>query len=105
MLGNNPIGTFTYDDMLPTATGIKVGGKYKPIYSMDVTVNASDAQRAIITMDILCLNNTLYHVTTHIGEGINAVEAAEKAVKMIQNGNVVIIKNGVHYNVNGQVIK
>ncbi|MBR3407225.1 MAG: hypothetical protein IKG86_00090 [Paludibacteraceae bacterium] len=105
VLGNNPIGTFTYDDMLPTATGIEVGGKYKPIYSMDVTVNASDAQRAIITMDILCLNNTLYHVTTHIGEGINAVEAAEKAVKMIQNGNVVIIKNGVHYNVNGQVIK
>ena len=105
VLGNNPLGTFTYDDMLPNATGIKVGGDYKPIYSMDVTVNASDAQRAIITMDILCYNNTLYHVTTHIGQGINAVEAAEKAVKMIQNGNVVIIKNGVHYNVNGQVIK
>ena len=105
VLGNNPIGTFTYDDMLPTATGIEVGGEYKAIYSMDVTVNASDAQRAIITMDILCLNNTLYHVTTHIGEGINAVEAAQKAVKMIQNGQVVIIKNGVHYNINGAVIR
>lgn len=105
VLGNNPIGTFTYDDMLPTATGIEVGGEYKAIYSMDVTVNASDAQRAIITMDILCYNNTLYHVTTHIGEGINAVEAAQKAVKMIQNGQVVIIKNGVHYNINGAVIR
>ncbi len=105
VLGNNPIGTFTYDDMLPTATGIEVGGEYRAIYSMDVTVNASDAQRAIITMDILCLNNTLYHVTTHIGEGINAVEAAQKAVKMIQNGQVVIIKNGVHYNINGAVIR
>ncbi len=105
VLGNNPLGTFTYDDMLPTATGIEVGGKFKPIYSMDVTVNASDAQRAIITMDILCYNNTLYHVTTLVGEGVDAIEAAEKAVKMIQNGQVVIIKNGVHYNVNGQVIK
>lgn len=105
VLGNNPIGTFTYDDMLPTGTGIEVGGEYKAIYSMDVTVNVSDAQRAIITMDILCLNNTLYHVTTHIGEGINAVEAAQKAVKMIQNGQVVIIKNGVHYNINGAVIR
>lgn len=105
VLGNNPIGTFTYDDMLPTATGIEVGGEYKAIYSMDVTVNASDAQRAIITMDILCYNNTLYHVTTTIGEGINAVEAAQKAVKMIQNGQVVIIKNGVHYNINGAVIR
>lgn len=105
VLGNNPIGTFTYDDMLPTATGIEVGGEYKAIYSMDVTVNASDAQRAIITMDILCLNNTLYKVTTTIGEGINAVEAAQKAVKMIQNGQVVIIKNGVHYNINGAVVR
>lgn len=105
VLGNNPIGTFTYDDMLPTGTGIEVGGEYKAIYSMDVTVNVSDATRAIVTMDILCLNNTLYHVTTHIGEGINAVEAAQKAVKMIQNGQVVIIKNGVHYNINGAVIR
>ena len=105
VLGDNPIGTFTYDDMLPNATGIEVGGKFKAIYSMDVTVNASDVQRAIITMDILCYNNTLYHVTTHIGEGINAVEAAQKAVKMIQNGQVVIIKNGVHYNINGAVIR
>ena len=105
VLGNNPIGTFTYDDMLPTATGIEVGGDYKPIYSMNVTVNISDATRAIVTADILCYNNTLYHVTTHIGEGINAVEAAQKAVKMIQNGQVVIIKNGVHYNINGAVIR
>lgn len=103
--GSNPLGTFTYDDCYAGATGIEVGGKFKPIYSMDVTVNVSDAQRAIITMDILCYNNTLYHVTTLVGEGVDAIEAAEKAVKMIQNGNVVIIKNGVHYNVNGQVIK
>jgi len=103
--GSNPIGTFTYDQLYPNGTGIQVGGEYKPIYSMNVTVNISDAKRAIVTADILCLNNTLYKVTTTIGEGINAVEAAQKAVKMIQNGQVVIIKNGVHYNINGAVIR
>ena len=37
--------------------------------------------------------------------GINNVEAAEKAVKMIENGQLVIIKNGVKYNVVGSQIK
>lgn len=103
VLGNNPIGTFTYDDLY--LAGIEVGGEYKPIYSMDVTVNASDAQRAIITADILCLNNTLYHVTTTIGEGINNVEDAVKAIKSIVNGQVVIEKAGKTYNMNGAVVR
>ena len=106
--GNNPLGTFTYDDCYTNGTGIEVAGDYKGIYSMNFTVTAggtAGAERAFVTADILCYNNTLYHVTTLVGEGVDAIEAAEKAVKMIQNGNVVIIKNGVHYNVNGQVIK
>ena len=103
VLGNNPIGTFTYDDMY--VAGIEVAGKNKPIYSMNVTVNASDAMRAIITMDILCVNNTLYHVTTTIGEGINNVEDAVKAIKSIVNGQVVIEKAGKTFNMNGQVIR
>jgi len=37
--------------------------------------------------------------------GINNVEAGEKAVKMIENGQLVIIKNGVKYNVVGSQIK
>ena len=108
ILGSNPLGQFTYDDCYMGGTGIQVGEDYKGIYSMNITVTAggtAGAERAFITADILCYNNTLYHVTTLVGEGVDAIEAAEKAVKMIQNGNVVIIKNGVHYNVNGQVIK
>ena len=83
----------------------QVGDEYKPIYSMNVTVNISDATRAIITADILCLNNTLYHVTTTIGEGINNVEDAVKAIKRIVNGQVVIEKAGKTYNMNGAVVR
>jgi len=101
IIGNNPIGTFTLEDCYARATGIEVAGEFKSIYSMDITVNVSDAQRAIVTADILCLNNTLYHVTTPAGTGIDGVNAAVKAIKRLVNGNVVIEKNGVRYGVNG----
>lgn len=103
--GSNPIGTFTYDQLYANGTGIEVGGEYKAIYSMNVTVNISDATRAIVTADILCLNNTLYHVTTTIGEGIEDIEAAVEAIKRIVNGQVVIEKAGKTYNMNGAVIR
>ena len=75
------------------------------IFSATINVAKAENGRVLVTADLLCYNNTLYKVTTTIGEGINAVEAAQKAVKMIQNGQVVIIKNGVHYNINGAVIR
>ena len=103
--GNNPIGTFTEDDCYMGATGIEVGGDYQSIYSINVTVELTAESRPIITADILCLNNTLYHVTTPYGEGFESVEAAVKAVKKLINGNVVIEKAGVRYSINGQVIR
>lgn len=36
---------------------------------------------------------------------ISTIEAGEKAVKMIENGQIVILKNGVKYNVLGALIK
>lgn len=75
------------------------------IFSATINVAKAENGRVLVTADLLCYNNTLYKVTTTIGEGINAVEAAQKAVKMIKNGQVVIIKNGVHYNINGAVVR
>ena len=75
------------------------------IFSATINVAKAENGRVLVTADLLCYNNTLYKVTTTIGEGINAVEAAQKAVKMIRNGQVEIIKNGVHYNINGAVIR
>lgn len=106
--GNNPLGTFTYDDCYANGTGIEVAGDYKGIYSMNFTVTAggtAGAERAFVTADILCYNNTLYHVTTLVGEGVDAIEAAEQAVKAIVNGQVVVKKAGKTYNMNGAVIR
>jgi hypothetical protein len=104
-------GEFTEDDLdnQYVGSGLKdAAGKTQQIYDAAITVTPGAIEGAYtITADLLCYNNTLYKVTMSIGntEGFESVEAAQKAVKMIQNGNVVIIKNGVHYNVNGQVIK
>ena len=106
--GSNPLGTFTYDDLYAGGTGIKIGEDYQSIYSIDLTVTAGGTageERAFITADILCLNNTLYHVTTLVGEGVDAIEAAEQAVKAIVNGQVVVKKAGKTFNMNGAVIR
>ena len=103
--GTNPVGQFTYDDVYARGTGIEVAGDYQGIYSMNITINVSDAGRAIITADILCFNNTLYHVTTIVGEGVDNIDAAVKAIKRLVNGQLVIEKAGKTYNMNGAVIR
>ena len=40
-----------------------------------------------------------------VATGINNVEAAEKAVKMIENGQLIIIKNGVKFNAQGTIVR
>lgn len=61
-----------------------------------------------VEADLLCYNNTLYKVTMLIGEvetGIDRAELAAKVKKAIENGQVVISKDGVRFNVSGQVVR
>lgn len=39
-----------------------------------------------------------------VATGCENVNAAEKAVKLLENGHVIIIRNGVKYNIQGQII-
>ena len=52
-----------------------------------------------------CFIQNVLFVDNAPGTGIDQIDAASKAVKMIENGQLVIIKNGVRYNVAGQVIR
>lgn len=103
--GTNVLGHFTDADCLSGTYGIEIDGKYKNVYSMSIDISVGAELNAIVTADILCFDNTLYHVTTAAGQGINNIDAAVKAIKSIVNGQLVIIKNGVRYNVNGAVVK
>ena len=105
ILGSNPIGSFTLDDCYAGGTGIEVEGAYKSVYSMDINVTVDDEENVFVTAEILCLNNTLYHVTTRVGEGIDGVNAAMKAVKVLRDGQVQIIKGDKTYNVLGVQVR
>ena len=73
------------------------------LVSGTVTVNEDGS----IVVDALNSNgkavkSTLNHLR---GEGIDEVNAAKKAVKYIENGQLIIEKAGVRYNAAGQVIR
>lgn len=53
----------------------------------------------------MALDNVYFWKDNGSGTAISNTEAEVKAVKMIENGQLVIIKNGVKYNVAGQQVK
>ena len=46
-----------------------------------------------------------YEFTVTIPEGIEDVAAEGKAVKVLRDGQLIIIKNGVKFNAQGAIIK
>ena len=79
-------------------------GDYR-IFSATIKVAQNEDGRVFVTADILCYNNTLYKVTTPVGEGISNTAVETKAVKTLRNGTLVIEKAGVKYNAQGAVLR
>ena len=80
------------------------------IFAAEITVTPGNTEGVYsITAKLLCYNNTLYVVTMQIGENIDDaidhITNAVKASKLLRDGQLIIEKNGVRYNVNGQRIK
>ena len=75
----------------------------KEIYTASITVTPGNGGDYNITADLLCYNNTLYKVTMYVpaAQAIDEVDAAQKALKMIKGGQLIIEKNGMKYNVLG----
>ena len=96
--GENTIGSFTLANCVRSDTDLEVANTAKSIYSL------YSAGVMNITADILCTNNTLYHVTTTappVQTGVGNVNAAKKATKRLINDQVVIEKDGKMYDTNG----
>ena len=102
-------GNFTEEDLdsRNIGSGINDGEEPVEIYSAAITVTPGNGGDYNITADLLGYNSKLYKVSMYIGpeQGIEDVDAAVKAIKSLINGNVVIEKKGVKYNVNGAVIR
>lgn len=104
-------GQFTEDDLDFEYIGsavIDATGSHN-IFAAEITVTPGNNDGVYsITAKLLCYNDTLYVVTMQIGEKIDAIDHitnAVKASKLLRDGQLIIEKNGVRYNVNGQRIK
>ncbi len=86
------------------------------VADLDAAVEATAAATAVVVDEdklIITLvgDATLYTLTAELtqdpgpGTALDNVAVEAKAIKMIKNGQLIIIKNGVQYNVQGQVIK
>lgn len=62
-------------------------------------------EEAVITVDAVNTKGAKIKVVLGATEGIENTEAAVKAVKVVRDGQLIIIKNGVEFNAQGAVIK
>lgn len=98
-------GDWTEDDIYgPYSFYYDVTGLWM-IYSMNITIEKQEDGSYTVIGTVLCYNNTMYNVSFTIPaqpEGIEDVLVGEESAKFIQNGQLIIRKNGVHYNAAGQ---
>lgn len=107
---NQIAGEYTIEDLEPQYSYIQLGeDEYAEIYSATIKVVANADGSYTITADVLCYGDVLYKITVTIpGEEPTAIDnakIADKIRKAIINGNVVIEKSNILYNVNGAIVR
>ena len=104
-------GDFTSADLETQYLGCGIedaDGADHSIFSAEGTIAVYDGGAYEINADVLCYNFTLYKVHLVVGdlpEGIEEILAAGKAVKVVLNGQVIVLKGDKAFNMNGQIVK
>ena len=92
---------------LDKATELKVA-------NLDAAVEATAAATAVAVADNVLTITLVADATLHLLEvelekgpttALDNIAVEAKAIKMIKNGQLIIIKNGIQYNVQGAVVK
>lgn len=101
-------GEYTEANLDPNDSYVYADGAAQTIYTATITVTAGADGSYTVVADLLCYNNTLYKVSMTVPgtlgvESVNA--AAPKAKKRIQNGQLIIEKNGKTYNALGSFVR
>ena len=100
-------GEYTEANLDPNYSYVYADGGAQTIYTATVTVTANADGSYTVVADLLCYNNTLYKVTMTFPatQGVDSVEDAKKAVKRIENGQLIIEKSGKTYNALGNLVR
>lgn len=100
-------GEYTETYLDPNYSAVYADGASQTIYTATITVTANADGSYTVIADLLCYNNTLYKVsmTVPATQDVENVEAAKKAIKRIQNGQLIIEKSGKKYNALGMMVR
>lgn len=85
-----------------TASGVKIDG-IRPAYAAEFDLPAGSYDAGDVVIKLIVNTSNIFGVAIQNlqVQAIDDVEAGAKAVKFIENGQLVIIKNGVKYNALG----
>lgn len=102
-------GSYTKDNLYADWSYISINNNVAYVYEASITIVENEDGSYTVLADLLCDNNTLYHVTMTVPApeetAIDNAAVDAKAVKLIRDGQLIIIKNGVHYNAQGAVVR
>ena len=101
------VGTYTAEDLDSYYCEYNVDGQALNVHAVANIIVAAEEGGYVLTADILTKEGILYHLTIHgsYSQGIEDVAAEGKAVKVLRDGQLIIIKNGVKFNAQGAIIK
>ena len=89
-----------------TGSGAKIDG-IRPAYAGYITLPAGSYDAGDVVIKLVVNTSNIFGVSIEKlqGQGVENTEATIKAIKRYENGQLVIIKNGVKYNALGTVIE
>ena len=89
-----------------TGSGAKIDG-IRPAYAGYITLPAGSYDAGDVVIKLVVNTSNIFGVSIEKlqGQGVENAEATIKAIKRYENGQLVIIKNGVKYNALGTVIE
>ena len=89
-----------------TGSGAKIDG-IRPAYAGEITLAAGSYDAGDVVIKLVTNTSNIFGVRIDQlqGQGVENAEATIKAIKRYENGQLVIIKNGVKYNALGTVIE
>ncbi|MBQ4394648.1 MAG: hypothetical protein II825_05050 [Paludibacteraceae bacterium] len=85
-----------------TGSGAKIDG-IRPAYAGYITLPAGSYDAGDVVIKLVVNTSNIFGVSIEKlqGQGVENTDAAAKAVKFFENGQLVILKNGVKYNALG----
>ena len=86
-------------------SGVKIDG-IRPAYAGEVALPAGTYDAGDVTIKLITNTSNIFGVAiTGLATAVENVSASAKSIKTFENGQVVIIKNGVKYNVLGTELR